>query len=99
MSDTVYIITVLGIALVLVLGIAYLLDRRRKQPLPKVQAPLGTLSRSLLWISRGVLIIAIIALIFSFILSEIAYARLAWNSLFVYILLGIFFQIAKRKDS
>ena len=96
MSDTVYIVTVLGGALVLVLGAAYLLDKRRKEALPKLQAPVGKLSRSLLWISRSVLIIAVLALVLSFIRSEITYARLAWNSLFVYILLGIFFQIARR---
>ena len=97
MSDTVYIITVLGIALLVVFGTAFLLDKRRREALPKLRPVLGKVSRLLLWFSRGILIVTGIALASSFIFNEIAYARFAWYSIFAYIALGIIFQFARRK--
>ena len=96
MSDTAYIISVLAIALLVIFGAAYFLDRRNRKRISESQSALGIVSRSLLWVSRGVLIITILALASSFIFYEIAYARLAWYSLFAYIALGITFQITRR---
>jgi len=96
MSNTAYIITVLATALLVVFGVAYLLDKRGREAIPKLQPVLGIVSRLLLWVSRGVLIVTILVLAGSFILNEIAYARFAWNSLFAYIILGIVFQITRR---
>jgi predicted metal-binding membrane protein len=73
------------------------MDKRRKGSSSKVQLPLGPVGRLLLWISRGILAITILALVGAFTLNEIVYARLAWNFLFVYIISGFVFQITRRK--
>ena len=96
MNDTAYIITVLVSALLVVFGVAYLLDKRGRKAIPKIQPALGVISRLLLWVSRGVLIVTILALVGSFVLNEIAYARFAWHSVLAYIVLGIVFQITRR---
>ena len=97
MSDVMYFITVLAIAAISIFGVAYLMDRRRKQTTSKVQPPLGRISQLLLWASRGILVITILALVGSFTLNEIFYARLAWNFLLAYIVSGFAFQITRRK--
>lgn len=97
MGDAMYFITVLGIAVIVIFGVAYLMDKRSKEASSKVQLPLGPVSRLLLWFSRGILAITILALAGSFTLNKIIYAKLAWNFLLAYIIFGFVFQIARRK--
>ena len=97
MSDVMYFITVLAIAAISIFGVAYLMDRRRREATSKVQLPLGRISQLLLWVSRGILFITILALVGSFTLNEIVYAKLAWNLLLAYIVSGFAFQITRRK--
>ena len=97
MSDVMYFVTILAIAAILVFGIAYLMDKRRRETTSKMQPPLGKISKILLWASRGIFVITILALVGSFILNEIVYARLAWSLLIAYIISGFAFQITRRK--
>jgi heme/copper-type cytochrome/quinol oxidase subunit 2 len=97
MSDVAYFILVLVIASIIIFGVAYWMDKYRKKGDTKVQAPLGPVSLLILWVSRGILIITILALIGSFLLNEIIYAKLAWNFLLGYIILGFMFQSLRRK--
>jgi len=97
MSDVMYFIIVLAIAAISIFGVAYLMDRRRREATSKLQLPLGRISKLLLWASRGILLITIFALVGSFILNEIVYAKLAWNLLLAYIVSGFAFQITRGK--
>ena len=97
MSDVMYFITVLVIAAIFIFGVAYLMDQRRRGATSKIQLPLGRISQILLWASRGILVIIILALVGSFIFIEIFYAKLAGNFLLAYIVSGFAFQIARRK--
>lgn len=98
MNDTVLFIVVITGALVLILGTAYAMDRRRKatmQPGPK--APPGPFSRIILWISYGVLLMTILFIIGAFTLNEIIFANLAWNFIFLYIIVGLIYRIVRPR--
>ena len=97
MSDVIYFITVLAIAAISIFGVAYFMDKRRRETTSEVQPPLGRISQILLWVSRGILVITILALVGSFTLNEIVYAKLAWNFLLAYIFSGFAFQITRRR--
>lgn len=92
-----YFIPVLVVAAIVIFGVAYRMDQYSKKVSAKVQLPLGPISQLLLWISRGILVITILALIGSFALNEIVYAKLAWSFLLAYIISGFAFQISRRK--
>jgi hypothetical protein len=81
---------------ILIFGVAYLMDKRQKGVASKVQVPLGPIGQLLLWVSRGILAVTILAVVGSFVLNEVVYAKLAWYFLFAYIISGFVFQIARH---
>ena len=97
MSDTAYFILVLAGAAILIFGAAYAMDKNRKKASPKAPAALGPVSRSLLWLSGGILGMTILALAGSFLLNDIVYARVAGGLLLAYILFGLVFQLVRRR--
>ena len=99
MSDSTYFILVLAVAAIVIFGAASWMDKSRKKANAKVQLPLGPVSQILLWISRGILVITILALIGSFLLNEIVYARLAGSLLIAYIISGFVFQLLHCKET
>jgi hypothetical protein len=97
MSDTAYFVLVLMGAAIIIFGAASAMDKNRKKASPKAPVALGPVSRSLLWLSRGILGVTIVALAGSFLLNEIVYARVAGGLLLAYILFGLVFQIVRRR--
>lgn len=98
MNDTMLFIVVIAGALVLILGTAYAMDRRRKViTKTKPQLPPGLFSRIILWISYGVLLMTILFIIGAFALKEMIFANLAWNFIFLYIIVGIIYRIARPR--
>jgi hypothetical protein len=98
MNDTVLFIIVIIGALVLILGTAYAMDRRRKAISKTAhQVPPGPFSRIILWASYGVLLMTILFIIGAFALNEIFLANLAWNFIFLYIIVGIIYRIARPR--
>ena len=76
MSDSTYFILVLAVAAIVIFGAASWMDKSRKKANAKVQLPLGPVSQILLWISRGILVITILALIGSYIISGFVFQLL-----------------------
>jgi hypothetical protein len=98
MNDTVLFIVVITGALVLVLGTAYAMDRRRKSTMKaEVKVLPGPVSRIILWISYGVLVITVLFIIGAFAFNQIGFANLAWNFIFLYIIAGIIYRIARPR--
>jgi hypothetical protein len=97
MSDMAYFILVLIGATIIIFGAAYLMDKGRKKVNTKTPLQLGSVSRLLLWMSRGILVITVLALVGSFLVNEIFYAKLAGSFLLAYIISGFVFQISRRK--
>jgi hypothetical protein len=84
-------------AAIVIFGVAYSMDKNRKKASPQPPVALGPISRFLLWLSRGILGMTVLALVASFLLNEIVYARVAGGLLLAYILLGLVFQVLRRK--
>lgn len=98
MSDTVFIILVLIIAFGIVFGIAYLLDSSRKSVnITDSDAPPGPVSRIVLWISYGLIVMTILFVIGAFALNQVFLASLARNSIFLYIIMGIIYRVMKPR--
>jgi len=98
MNDTMLFIVVVSSALFLILGPAYLLDRRRKST-QKTQAQVspGPVSRIVLWISYGILAITILLIVGAFALRVMLFANLAWSFLSLYIIAGIIYRIVRPR--
>ncbi len=98
MSDTVLFIAVITAALALILGTAYAMDRRRKAAIQtESKMPPGPFSRILLWISYGVLLMTAVFIIGAFASNKIIFANLAWSFIFLYIIAGIIYRIARPR--
>lgn len=98
MNDTVLFITVIAGALILILGVAFLLDQRRKATNnTESKVPPGPISRLILWTSYVVLVITILFIIASFVFHEIVFATFARNFIFLYIIIGIVYRIVRPR--
>lgn len=98
MNDTLLFIVVVSSALFLILGPAYLLDRRRKSTRKtESQVAPGPASRIVLWISYGILAITILLIVGAFALRVMLFANLAWSFLLLYIIAGIIYRIVRPR--
>ena len=94
MSDRILLIIVPAVALGGLVGIAYLLDQRTKknQPVgPKLPEP-GPLGRSLLWITRALVVIMLLSIIGAFVFKSLALAGVTAGCLALYIINGLIFR-------
>jgi len=98
MSDNLFIILVLIIAFGVVFGVAAMLNKRSKS-LNKIdlEPPSGLISKILLWISYGLLIIAVLFIIGAFVFSQEIYAGFAGSLVFLYIIVGVIYRIMKAR--
>jgi len=78
MSDYLFIILVLMIAFGIVFGVAAMLNKRSKS-LNKIESkpPSGMISKILLWIAYGLLLLAVLSVIVAFAFSQVIYAGFA----------------------
>ena len=98
MNNTALFILVITGALVLILGTAYAMDLRRKSTMKmEVKVPPGPMSRVVLWISYGILIMTVLFIIGAFTFNKMIFADLAWNFIFLYIIVGIIYRIARPR--
>jgi len=99
MSDNLFIILVLIMAFGIVFGVAAMLNKRSKT-LHKIESkpPSGPISKILLWISYGLLIIAVLFIIGTFAFNQEIYAGFAGSLVFLYIIVGVIYRIMKARE-
>jgi hypothetical protein len=97
MTDTLFIILVLIVAIGAVVGVAYLLDKPGKKSnaaantLPKT----GTVGNMLLWIARILGVVVILSIVGAFVFNSLPLVWLAASCLTLYILDGIIYRIVR----
>ena len=97
MSDTLFIILVLFVAIGGLVGVAYFLDKRGKKSKP-IRPPLpepGPTGRVLLWIARILVVIMVLSIIGAFVFSSLLLAWLTASCLFLYIVDGIIYRVVR----
>ena len=98
MSDIAYIILVLLIAFGVIFGVARIMDSRKiSTSKTDSKTPLGPISRIVLWLSYGIIVMAALFIIGAFTLNQMALARLAGNFVYFYIFIGIIYRIIKPR--
>lgn len=98
MNDTLLFMAVITGALGLILGTAYAMDQRRKSTMKSAtKVPAGPISRIALWTSYIILALTILFIIGAFTFNEIIFATLARNFIFLYIIAGIIYRIARPR--
>ena len=98
MSDSVFTILVLIAAFGIIFGVAYMLDSRKKQTSKtNSKISLGPISRIVLWISYGLILITILFLVGAFTFNQVFFAGLAKNFIYLYIIIGIVYRIIKPR--
>ncbi len=98
MSDTIHFIVVITVALVLILGAAYAMDRRHKSTTKeKTQVPPGPVSRVVLWISYVILAVAFLCVVGAFVFQEMLFINLTSGFMAVYIIDGIIYRIVRPR--
>jgi len=98
MSDVFFIILVSVVAIGVVFGIAYLLEKRIKQPNPsstplRPLPKLGPVGKVFLWIARVLIVLIPLPIIGAFVFRSMALVSLTGSLLGLYILNGIIYQI------
>jgi hypothetical protein len=97
MNDTVLFILVLTSALVLILGTAYAMDRRRKVAMKAEAKTRPPVPRFVLWIAYGSLVITVLFIIGAFAFREMIFALLAGSFILLYIIAGLIYRLSKPR--
>ena len=97
MSDIVFIILVLVVAIGGLVGVAYLLDKRRKKsnPIGSTLPDLGPIGRILLWIARIIVGFMVLSIIGAFVFRYLPLVWFTASCLALYILNGIIFRVVR----
>ena len=97
MDDVTTIVTVLVIAIGGLVGVAYLLDLRRKASgVVGPQLPeLGSIGRALLWVIRGLVVVMVLSIIGVVALGIVWLLWVAVGCLALYLVIARIFQIVR----
>ncbi|MFT3890527.1 MAG: hypothetical protein QM730_02745 [Anaerolineales bacterium] len=97
MNDVMLFTVVIAGAFVLILGVSFLMDQRRKAVNKATAVPTGPVSRVILWISYVILALTILFVIGSFTANAPTFIFLARNFIFLYIIVGIIYRIVRPR--